>query len=386
MTSASVARAKEIYESSIVIDAHNDLPTRILDDGYDPAEAHAPGFGPACGETDVPRLVESGITAVFLSAFVHGRFARTPGSAHQRAAEAIDAARRLVSQHPRRLRLAHSAAEVRDAKRDGVIAILIGIEGGHAIEDSLENLRDLYSRGARYMTLTWNNGSAWAGSSVGEDGTRRGGLTAFGRMIVSEMNRLGMLVDISHVSDQTFFDVVETSVSPVIASHSNARMLTAHPRNLTDDQLRAVAASGGVVNANFYAVFVDERFRRAKSRVDERLARALARIGGSSKPEAASQRLRDRAQRQMQQIPAPALEALIDHIDYMSSIAGPAHVGLGSDFDGVHGLLPEGMRQVSDLPRIAEMLLGRGYGDDAVRGILGGNMLRVMSRVLDRAV
>ena len=381
MTSAD-GRARSIYQSAIVIDAHNDLPTRILDDGYDPAFAHAPGFGKACGETDVPRLIESGVTAVFLAAFVHARFAATPGAAHRRAIEAIDAARRLATQHPRHLRLAHSAEDVRQAKRDGLIAILIGIEGGHAIEDSLDKLRDLYARGARYITLTWNNGSSWAGSSVGEGHTRRGGLTSFGREVVREMNRLGMLVDVSHVSDQTFFDVLETSSAPAIASHSNARMLTAHPRNLTDDQLRAIAAAGGVVNANFYSVFIDERFRRAKSRVDDRLARALRRTQAMNDPAAAGRRLRDRAERQLQQLPAPDLHALVDHIDYMVSVAGPAHVGLGSDFDGVHGLLPAGMRQVSDLPRLAEVLLARGYGEEAIRGILGENMLRVLSRVL----
>jgi membrane dipeptidase len=254
----------------------------------------------------------------------------------------VDTIHAFVARHPDRLIMATSAADVRRAKREGKVAIFIGVEGGHAIESSLDRLRELHDRGARYLTLTWNNGNAWAGSSVGLDGTRTGGLTPFGRDVVREMNRLGMLVDLSHVSDSTFFDAIEVSTAPVIASHSSARAINAVPRNLSDEQLRAIARNGGVVNVNFYSRFIDPDFRESR---------------------------------------ATPLAVLIDHFDHIAKVAGVDHVGIGSDFDGVSAL-PEGMEDVTRLPRIAEALLDRGYSESDVRKILGGNMLRVMEQVM----
>ncbi|GAC1648552.1 MAG: dipeptidase [Gemmatimonadaceae bacterium] len=377
-------RAWGVYRKAYVIDTHNDLPTKMLDDGYDADVRHPSGFGPSEGHTDFPRLVESGITGQFLSAWVDAPFARrNPDESYSRAVRYTDAIHAFVERHPNHLLFGTGAGDVERAKRDGKVAIFIGVEGGHAIEGSLVHLRDLHRRGARYMTLTWNNGNAWAGSSIGEGGTRTGGLTAFGREVVREMNRLGMIVDISHVSDSTFWDVLAASEKPVIASHSSARALNDHPRNLSDAQLRAVAKNGGVVNVNFYSRFVDPKFRADAERVERELQGAgdtsMRAFGDSGKKESARRETLRRAR--FAALPQTPLSVLIDHIDHIAKVAGVDHVGLGSDFDGVSAL-PLQMDDVTKLPRIAQGLLDRGYSDDDVSKVLGGNMLRVMRVVM----
>jgi membrane dipeptidase len=238
---------------------------------------------------------------------------------------------------------------VREAKSQGKVAILIGVEGGHAIESSLANLRTLHERGVRYMTLTWNNGTPWAGSSIGLNGTRTGGLTSFGRDVVREMNRLGMLVDISHVSDSTFFDVIATTSDPVIASHSSARAINSHPRNMSDDQLRAIGRNGGVVNVNFYSNFIDPRFRAAKDSVDRAFAAELQQRLQQAGADSAAVRtdIQRRNENAVRSLPRPPLSALLDHFHHIARVAGIDHVGLGSDFDGVGGLLPAGMDDIT---------------------------------------
>jgi len=378
-------RALRVYREAYVIDTHNDMPSRILDDGYDADVRHPPGFGKTEGNTDFPRLVESGMTAEFMSAWVDAPYADRAGASFARAMQHIETIHAFVDRHPDRLLFATSAADVRRAKAEGKVAILIGVEGGHAIEGSLDRLRDLHARGARYLTLTWNNGNAWAGSSIGEGNTRTGGLTPFGRDVVREMNRLGMLVDLSHVSDSTFYDAIAVSTVPVIASHSSARALSDVPRNLTDDQLRAIARNGGVVNVNFYSRFIDSRYRAGIEHVEEtvRQARAAARAAGEDSASAAK-RIAAMRDSLAAAIPPTPFSVLIDHIDHIAKVAGVDHVGLGSDFDGVSAL-PLGMEDVTRLPRIAQALLDRGYSEDDVKKILGGNMLRVMTRVLDAA-
>ncbi len=356
-------RAERLYRDAVVIDTHNDMPSKMLDEQYDPAVRHPAGFRALEGNTDLPRLTESGLTAVFLSAWVDSPYAATPGASFERVSRYLSTIHSFVDQHTDRLVFATTAAQVRQAKVQGKVAILIGVEGGHAIEGSLDRLRDLYAAGTRYMTLTWNNGNTWAGSSIAVDGSRTGGLTTFGRDVIHEMNRLGMLVDISHVSDSTFYDVIATTSAPVIASHSSARAINDVPRNLTDDQLRAVARNGGVVNVNFYSRFVDSRFRQAMERA-ERLPAGAARDSAVAA------------------IPPAPFAVLVEHFDHIARVAGIDHVGIGSDFDGVSAL-PDGMEDVTRLPRIAQALLDRGYSDDDVRKVLGGNMLRVMSQVLD---
>ena len=378
-------RALRVYREAYVIDTHNDMPSRILDDGYDADVRHPPGFGKTEGNTDFPRLVESGMTAEFMSAWVDAPYADRAGASFARAMQHIETIHAFVDRHPDRLLFATTAADVRRAKVEGKVAILIGVEGGHAIEGSLDRLRDLHARGARYLTLTWNNGNAWAGSSIGEGNTRTGGLTPFGRDVVREMNRLGMLVDLSHVSDSTFYDAIAVSTVPVIASHSSARALSDVPRNLTDDQLRAIARNGGVVNVNFYSRFIDSRYRAGIEHVEEtvRQARAAARAAGEDSASAAK-RISAMRDSLAAAIPPTPFSVLIDHIDHIAKVAGVDHVGLGSDFDGVSAL-PLGMEDVTRLPRIAQALLDRGYSEDDVKKILGGNMLRVMTRVLGAA-
>jgi membrane dipeptidase len=375
-------RALRVYRDAFVIDTHDDMPTRILDDGYDPDVRHEPGFGPTEGSTDIPRLVESGITAQFMSAWVDAPYADTAGASYARAQRQLDTVHAFVARHPDRLRFATTAADVRRAKHEHRVAILVGVEGGHAIEGSLDRLRDLYARGARYLTLTWNNGVPWAGSSIGAGGTRTGGLTPFGRDVVREMNRLGMLVDVSHVSDSTFWDVVAVSAAPVIASHSSARALSDVPRNLSDDQLRAVARTGGVVNVNFFSRFIDPVYRARIESVEARVS--AARAAARAQPDSATAASRIDALRDslVAAIPPTPFSVLIDHIDHVARVAGIDHVGIGSDFDGVSAL-PEGMEDVTRLPRLAQALLDRGYPEGDVQKILGGNMLRVMEQVLD---
>jgi membrane dipeptidase len=379
-------RAMRVYREAIVIDMHNDMPSRVLDDGYDPDVRHAPGFGPSEGHTDLPRLVESGMTAEFMSAFVGAEYARMkPDRSYERVELYLDTIAAFARRHPEQLILATTAADIRRAKQQGKVAIFIGVEGGHAIENSLDKLRDLYRRGARYLTLTWNNGNAWAGSSIGVDRTRTGGLTPFGRDVIREMNRLGMLVDLSHVSDSTFFDAIGVSSAPVIASHSSARALGVHARNLTDDQLRAIAATGGVVNVNFYSNFIDPRFNAAveKARAEFRPVRDSI-LAADGDNDATRRKIGGLLRARLGAIPQTPLSVLIDHFDHIAKVAGVDHVGLGSDFDGV-GALPAGMEDVTRLPRIAQGLLDRGYSEEDVKKILGGNMLRVLDRVMSGA-
>jgi membrane dipeptidase len=376
-------RAQRLYHDAIVIDTHNDMPTRMLDEGYDPAVRHPAGFTVGHGNTDLPRLMESGLTAEFMSAWVDAPYARKRGESFARAIRYTEAIRAFADQHPDRLRFATTAADVRAAKRDGKVAIFIGLEGGHAIEGSLDGLRELYARGVRYMTLTWNNGNAWAGSSIGVDGSRKGGLTPFGRDVVHEMNKLGMLVDVSHVSDSTFFDAIAVSTVPVIASHSSARALNDVPRNLSDAQLRAIAKNGGVVNVNFYSRFLDPAYRTRVEEVEREIARQRRTMPAGLDSAAVRARLAPMHDSLMARIPPTPFAVLIDHFDHIAKVAGVDHVGIGSDFDGVSAL-PAGMEDVTGLPRIAQALLDRGYSDADVTKMLGGNMLRVMTRVLDR--
>jgi membrane dipeptidase len=306
--------------------------------------------------------------------------------AYTSGAQARNVGVNLRLRHPDQLILATTAADIRRAKQQGKVAIFIGVEGGHAIENSLDKLRDLYRRGARYLTLTWNNGNAWAGSSIGVDRTRTGGLTPFGRDVIREMNRLGMLVDLSHVSDSTFFDAIGVSSAPVIASHSSARALGVHARTLTDDQLRAIAATGGVVNVNSYSNFIDPQFNAAveKARAEFRPVRDSI-LAADGDNDATRRKIGGLLRSRLGAIPKTPLSVLIDHFDHIAKVAGVDHVGLGSDFDGV-GALPAGMEDVTRLPRIAQGLLDRGYSEEDVKKILGGNMLRVLDRVMSGVV
>jgi membrane dipeptidase len=263
----------------------------------------------------------------------------------------------------------------------------MGIEGGHSIENDMHLLRDYYRLGVRYMTLSWSNTNEWADSSGDIDDTKvqhHNGLTDFGKQVVLEMNRLGMMVDISHVADKTFWDAIATTKAPVIASHSSARALTNAPRNMTDEMLQAVAKNGGVVQVNFYSGFVDENYHQASISIGKQAAEAIRVFEEKQKADgkAVPYTEIDRIEREWAaKIPRPPLKSLIDHIDHIAKVAGIDHVGLGSDFDGVAGATPAGIDSAADLPKITQALLDRGYSADDIKKILGGNILRVFRQV-----
>ena len=364
-------RALQIHRRAIVIDTHNDVTTPMTNDDFDLS-----GTPPAPYRTSIERMKKGGLTAEFFSLYIKPWYVEHGGSA-RRTLDMIDSVYRAVERHPRDLRIATSVADFRRAKMQGKIAALMGIEGGHAIEDSLPALREFYRLGVRYMTLTWNNTNNWADAGRGEK--KHNGLSDFGKEVVREMNRLGMLVDVSHVSDETMSDALDVSKAPIIASHSSARALSNVPRNIPDDLLRRIAKNGGVVQVNFYSVFVDtdtvspqsaERDRRIKAQQDAIDAKYKddpeRRAEESDKLEAANP------------LPPLPISKLIDHIDHIVKVAGIDHVGIGADFDGANDM-PEGAQDVSMLPNITYELLKRGYGERDIRKILGENLLRVMA-------
>ena len=263
----------------------------------------------------------------------------------------------------------------------------MGIEGGHSIENDLRLLRDYYRLGVRYMTLSWSNTNEWADSSGDIDDSKvqhHNGLTDFGKQVVLEMNRLGMMVDISHVADKTFWDAIATTKAPVIASHSSARALVDAPRNMTDEMLRAVTKNGGVVQVNFFNGFDDADFSKAMKAQSKDQAAAIQKYTNQLKAEGKPVNYVDvdRIEREWTaKIPRPPLKSLIDHIDHIAKVAGIDHVGLGSDFDGVSGATPQGMDSAADLPKITQALLDRGYSADDIKKILGGNLMRVFREV-----
>ena len=283
--------------------------------------------------------------------------------------------------------MAFSVADIERAHKEHKLAALMGIEGGHSIEADIHLLRDYYRLGVRYMTLSWSNTNEWADSSGDindEKVQHHNGLTDFGKQVVLEMNRLGMMVDISHVADKTFWDAIATTKAPVIASHSSARALTNAPRNMTDDMLKAVAKNGGVVQVNFFNGFIDDDFRKAAEAQRKDEAAAVKAYSDKLKAEGKEPSYvdLDRIEREwLAKIPRPPLKSLIDHMDHIAKVAGIDHVGLGSDFDGVSGATPQGIDSAADLPKITQALLDRGYSADDIHKILGGNLLRVFREV-----
>jgi len=358
-----------VLQQPIILDGHIDTPQRMLDLKTDISARLSDGH------IDVPRMREGGLTAAFFSIWVDARYAR--GTAFQRALDLIGAVRALTDTN-RDVELATTAGEVRAAVARGHIAALMGLEGGHAIENSLEKLDSLYRLGVRYMTLTWNNGNDWAGSST--DRERHGGLTSFGRQVVGRMNQLGMLVDVSHVSDATFRDVLATTTRLVIASHSSCRALAHHPRNLSDEQLRAIARNGGVVGINFYPVFLDEHFRSQYEEMRRRLKPRTDTIRAHYRghPGESAFEVDKFVGQHAESLDVPTIDRLIDHIDHAVQVMGIDHVGLGSDFDGI-SVLPRPMKDATSLPELIRALGGRGYSDSDVRKILGENFLRVLT-------
>jgi membrane dipeptidase len=366
-------KAKKLHTSSIVIDTHDDTTQRLLAPSFDIGTRHDDG------NIDIPRMREGGLNAIFFSIWIPSK---TVGpEAVKKAIDQIDAVREAARKHPDDLVLATTADEIRAAKKQNKIAALMGVEGGHMIDNDLAVLRSYAALGVRYMTLTHMGNTDWADSST--DTPVHNGLTDFGKQVVREMNRLGVMVDISHVSDKTFYDAIATSKAPVIASHSSARALTETPRNMTDDMMRALAKNGGVIQINYHVGFLSQEFRefeKAHPEAEKEINDEVKKRCGDN--EACSLVMGDQVVRDLMQagkLPKVDWTKIIDHIDHAVKIAGIDHVGLGSDFDGA--VMPIGMQDVTHLPQITGALLQEGYSESDIRKILGENTLRVMSEV-----
>src|SRR5579862_7284239 len=375
------ARARQIHDSALVVDTHADTPQRFLDEGFDIGSTDPKDIG----HISLDKAQRGNLGAEFFSIWVdpetnQGRFAK-------HTFDLIDSVYEQAARHPDRMMMAFSPNDIDWAHKQHKLAALMGIEGGHSIENDIHLLRDYYRLGVRYMTLSWSNTNEWADSSGDIDDPKvqhHNGLTDFGKQVVLEMNRLGMMVDISHVADKTFWDAIATTKAPVIASHSSARALTNAPRNMTDEMLQAVAKNGGVVQVNFFNGFIDENFRNAVEAQSKDQAAAVQKYLDDMKAQGKPVNYIevDRIEREwMAKLPRPPLSALIDHIDHIAKVAGIDHVGLGSDFDGVSGQTPQGINSAADLPKITQALLDRGYSAADIKKILGGNLLRVFGEV-----
>jgi membrane dipeptidase len=368
------ARAKQLHDRAIVIDSHDDTTQRMLfDKNFDITVRHTDG------NIDVPRMREGGLDALFFSIWVPSEVTGPP--AVKRALDLIDCVREAARLHPNDLMLATTAADIRRAAAEHKIAALMGMEGGHMIDDDVRLLRVYAALGVRYMTLTHFKNNNWADSST--DKPAHNGLTATGKDIIREMNRLGMMVDISHVADKTFWDAIETTKAPVVASHSSVRSIANHPRNMTDDMLRGVAKNGGVVMINYHAAFLSEEFRVASEKrsgpVAESMAAMSKKCGGNEACTTMESERIDHEAMAKGELPKVSWEKIVDHIDHAVKVAGADHVGLGSDFDGA--TMPIGMEDASKLPKITDALIKKGYADADIEKILGGNILRVMEQV-----
>jgi len=364
-------RLNRLLSNSILVDTHVDTPKYVVDENYDLAEKHT------YYEADIPRLREGHVGAVFFGIAVEPQD-YPPHLWIPRALELIDAVHQQVRQHSRDLEIALTAEDIRRAHSSGRIAVLMGVEGGHMIQDSLPMLRTYYRLGVRYMTLTHFKTNDWADSSA--DVAAHNGLTPFGRDVVREMNRLGMMVDISHVSDKTFYDALEVSRAPLIASHSSLRALCDIPRNMSDDMIRSLAAKGGLVNINFNAAYLDltanKKFTQFHAERDREIADMMTLKGGDPRRWELKRAIQ---QRYRASLPKVAIDAVLRMIDHAVKVAGPDHVGFGSDFDGVSGMVPAGMEDVSKYPELVRGLIGLGYSDEDIRKIMGENLLRVMA-------
>jgi len=369
---------RAIHDSAIIIDTHADTPGRFVDENFDLGQDAGTGY------MDFNEIKAGNLGAEFFSIWVEPK--ANKGNEAKRALDMIDSVYEQARRHPDKMMMAFSTQDILTAHREHKFAALLGVEGGHAIEGDIRILRDYYRLGVRYMTLTWSNSND-IGDSSGDINDKsiqhHNGLTDFGRQVVVEMNRMGMMVDISHVADRTFYQALELSRAPVIASHSSARALTNAPRNMTDDMLKALAAKNGVAQANFYCAFISEKYRATAHQLGEQHDPDYEKVQElfikPMTPEV-KQELAAAKARLAPKLPRPPLSDLIDHIDHMVKVAGVDHVGLGSDFDGID-CSPQGIDSVADLPKITEALYARGYNASDLDKILGGNLLRVFGDV-----
>ncbi|CAN5666351.1 dipeptidase [soil metagenome] len=372
------AQAQKIHKKAIIIDGHNDIPSPMVDEDFD-LGTNSIGKFHKDGDpfhTDLARFKQSGITGEFFSIYVSGSSLKT-GGAMRRAMDLIDATMREVEKHPNQLIACTTAAEIRRAKKQNKICALMGIEGGYVIENSLYALRNFYRLGIRYMTLTHNVTHDWADAH--RDEPKNNGLSDFGKEVVREMNRLGMLVDISHVSDKTMSDVLDVSTAPIIASHSSARGVANHTRNVPDNILKRVAQNGGVIMINFYPAFLDEKYN---SDDNARSARLKPQIDALREQYKNDQQAYNEAERKLlaaNPINVPSYTRIVDHIDHIKKVAGIDYVGIGSDYDGVP-LLPEGMNGMEDLSLVTYEMLRRGYSEKDILKVLGENFMRAFTQ------
>jgi membrane dipeptidase len=364
---SSLERAKAILDESPVVDGHNDLPWVIREKFAGDVEGHDISR-PAGYDTDIPRLREGRVGTQFWSVYVPSSL--SPLDAMKAQLEQIDIARRMIALYPEDLQLATSVAEIEDARRNGRIASLLGMEGGHTIVNSLGALRSFYGLGVRYMTLTHFHSNDWADSATGD--VLHEGLTDFGREVVREMNRLGMLVDLSHVSDDTMHDALEVTEAPVIFSHSSARALTRHARNVPDSVLKRVAENGGVVMVTFIPAYVNE----ARREWEVGMIPLLKETTTDAEWEEVGARYRE----EHGAPPLATLDDVADHIEYVAQVAGVDHVGIGSDFYGAEGdELIQGLEDVSGFPNLVAELLRRGWSEEDVEKLARGNLLRAFA-------
>jgi membrane dipeptidase len=365
--------AERVLQQAIIIDTHADTPQMMLDEDYDLAQVNSPYM------VSIPNMRQGHLGAEFFSIWVDVTWPKQ--DLIHRALDLIEVVNEQVARHSDVLGMATTADEIVRLHLQGKFAILMGVEGGHIIEDDLHVL-DIYSRlGVRYMTLTHTANTGWADSSG--DQPKWNGLTDFGKQVVARMNRLGMMVDISHVSDKTFYDALAVTKAPVIASHSSCRALCNVPRNMSDDMIRALAKNGGVMDINFYSGFLSQAYadayKKVEKQLDAQLAAARARYASQGKrlPYLEEEKIR---QSVLKDLPVPSYTAIADHIDHAVQVGGVDHVGLGSDFDGIDSA-PTGMEDVSKLPDLVRELARRGYSEQDLKKILGGNLLRVMRQV-----
>ena len=367
------AGISKLHRAALVFDAHCDTAMRLVGgERIDLGERHD------TGHMDLPRMAEGGLDAQIFACWPDPEL---PAEEYiKRTLQMIDGMWEQASRHPAALEIALTGGDLKRIVDGGRVAAVLGIEGGHAIMGDLGVLRDYHRLGVRCMTLTWNNTNDWADSST--DTMRWGGLNEMGREVVREMDRLGMLIDCSHAADSTFFDVLEVTENPVLVSHSCMRALCDVPRNVSDEQLRALGENGGVICINYFPGFLDKGYWDTVSVMWEEFRSESIRLAGQygGDRDRAWKELRPEFHKRMREVPLPGVSLLVDHIEHAVSIAGMDHVGLGSDFDGI-SYAPVDLEDVSKLPAITAELSRRGYSDEDIRKILGGNLLRLFETV-----
>jgi membrane dipeptidase len=362
-------KAIKINQDSLVFDAHSDTVLRLVREDIDL------GKRLDAGHIDIPRMKEGGLNVQVFAMWVETK--HWPDHATHRALQMTDAILRAIGKYPDHIDLALTVKDVRRLYAEGKIAVFLGVEGGHAIEDDLATLRMFHRLGVRLMTITWSKNTNWADAS--SDKPKHNGLTDFGKQVIREMNRLGMVIDLSHASVKTFYDVLKLTTKPVIASHSCCKAICNHDRNLTDDQIRALAKNGGVLAINYLPAFLDQETSEKMPKVWDEAGVLWKKHKNDMKT---YRRLRNQLYaKRTKNFPKVTIKKLVDHMDHVVKLVGPDHVGLGSDFDGI-SRTPIDLKDASHLPRITDELLKRGYTEKDIKKILGGNLLRVFEQAI----